>query len=147
MPSPRTFAAVLAALFIAPAAASAQTRSLTFDDLAKLRSVSDPQRSPDGKWVAYTVSEADFKQNAFITHVWLANAATGRSVQLTRGEKSATSPQWSPDSQWLIGADIAGKDLLIARADGTGEPRRIPLSSGNSVSGPRLPVAWQPVWP
>ena len=54
---------------------------------------------------------------------------------------------WSPDSQWLIGADIAGKDLLIARADGTGEPRRIPLSSGNSVSGPRLPVAWQPVWP
>ena len=83
-----------------PSAAAAQ-HVPTVDDLLNVKTAGGAHISPDGKWVAYTVSEADFKQNAFITQVWLANAATGRSVQLTRGEKSATSPQWSPDSQWL----------------------------------------------
>ena len=64
---------------------------------------------------------------------------TGRSV--------CSAAVWSPDGQWLIGADIAGKDLLVARSDGTGEPRRIALDAGNTLVGPRLPVAWQPVWP
>jgi hypothetical protein len=64
---------------------------------------------------------------------------TGRSV--------CSAAVWSPDSQWLVGADIGGKDLLMARADGTGETRRIALTAGNTLAGPRLPVAWQPVWP
>ena len=50
-------AVVLAALCIVPAAASAQSsrRTITLDDLAQLKEVRDPQLSPDGKWVAYTV--------------------------------------------------------------------------------------------
>ena len=83
-----------------PSAAAAQ-KVPSVDDLLNVKTAAGARISPDGKWVAYTVAEADFKQNAFITQIWLANAATGRSVQLTRGEKSATSPQWSPDSQWL----------------------------------------------
>ena len=71
----------------------------------------------------------------------------GDAPETRTGRSVCSAVVWSPDSQWLIGADIVGKDLLLARADGTGAPRRIPLSAGNTLSGPRLPVAWQPVWP
>ena len=66
-----------------------QRRVPTVDDLLNIKSIGGAQISPDGTWVAYTVTETDFKQDAFVTHIWLADAATGRTLQLTRGEKSA----------------------------------------------------------
>src|SRR5688500_20354343 len=80
---------------------AAQPRVPTLDELVTLKTVGGTEISPDGKWVAYTVSHGDFKQDAFITHIWLANTDTGKSIQLTRGEKSSTAPRWSPDGQWL----------------------------------------------
>jgi dipeptidyl aminopeptidase/acylaminoacyl peptidase len=80
---------------------NAQRRIPTVDDLINVKSLGGAQISPDGKWVAYTVNETDWKQDAFVNHIWLANTATGKTFQLTRGEKSAGNPQWSPDSAWL----------------------------------------------
>jgi len=73
----------------------------TIDDLLTVKSVGGATISPDGKWVAYTASYGDFKQDAFITQIWLVQTSTGHAFQLTRGEKSATNPRWSPDGQWL----------------------------------------------
>src|SRR6476620_4321441 len=74
----------------------------TIDDLLTIKSIGGSQISPDGKWVAYTVTNADFKQDAFVTQIWLADTAgNGRILQLTRGEKSSTNPRWSPDGEWL----------------------------------------------
>jgi dipeptidyl aminopeptidase/acylaminoacyl peptidase len=73
----------------------------TIDDLLTIKSVGGTQISPDGKWVAYTVGYGDFKTDAFVTQIWLAQSDTGKSFQLTRGDKSATNPRWSPDGQWL----------------------------------------------
>jgi dipeptidyl aminopeptidase/acylaminoacyl peptidase len=83
------------------AAVSAQRRVPNIDDLLTIKSVGGTQISPDGKWVAYTVGFGDFKQDAFITQIWLVQADSGKPFQLTRGEKSSTSPRWSPDGQWL----------------------------------------------
>src|SRR5437016_10435157 len=83
------------------AVAHAQTRVPTIDDLLTIKSVGGTQISPDGKWVAYTVGYGDFKQDAFVTQVWLADSASGKSFQLTRGDKSSTNPRWSPDGKWL----------------------------------------------
>jgi dipeptidyl aminopeptidase/acylaminoacyl peptidase len=80
---------------------SAQRRVPTIDDLINVKSLGSAQISPDGKYVAYTVTETDWKQDAFVTHIWLANTSTGKTFQLTRGEKSAGNPQWSPDGAWL----------------------------------------------
>jgi Tol biopolymer transport system component len=82
-------------------AASAQRRIPTVDDLINVKSLGGAQISPDGKFVAYSVSETDWKQDAFVTQIWLANTTTGKTFQLTRGEKPCGNPQWSPDSQWL----------------------------------------------
>ncbi len=76
----------------------------TIDELLTIKSVGSAQISPDGKWVAYTVTSADFKQDAFVTQIWLAEVAgagVGRNLQLTRSEKSSTNPKWSPDGEWL----------------------------------------------
>ena len=73
----------------------------TLDELLTLKSIAGTQISPNGKWVAYTVGYGDFKQDAFVTQIWLANSENGKSFQLTRGDKSSTNPRWSPDGQWL----------------------------------------------
>jgi dipeptidyl aminopeptidase/acylaminoacyl peptidase len=72
----------------------------TVDDLLRLDSISSVRISPDGKRVAFGVTHADFKRDAFITQLWLADT-TGRTLQLTRGEKSAQNPAWSPDGRWI----------------------------------------------
>src|SRR3989454_5934208 len=82
-------------------ASEASPRVPTVDDLLTIKSVGGTQISPDGKWVAYTVSNGDFKQDAFITQIWLAETGAGKTFQLTRGDKSSTNPRWSPDGQWL----------------------------------------------
>jgi dipeptidyl aminopeptidase/acylaminoacyl peptidase len=73
----------------------------TVDDLLMVRSVAEPEISPDGKRVAYTVRETDFKQDAFVSQIWLADTSTGGPLQLTRSTKSSSNPQWSPDGAWL----------------------------------------------
>ena len=51
---------VLSALCVLSAPLHAQERHpVTVADLEALREVTDPQLSPDGKWVAYVVSAVD----------------------------------------------------------------------------------------
>lgn len=73
----------------------------TIDELLTIKSIGGAQISPDGKSVAYTVMNGDFKQDAFVTQIWLVEVGAGRNIQLTRGEKSSTNPRWSPDGAWL----------------------------------------------
>ncbi len=79
----------------------AARRVPTVDDLLTIKSVGGTQISPDGKWIAYTVNYGDFKQDGFITQIWLVESDSGKTFQLTRGERSSTNPRWSPDGQWL----------------------------------------------
>ncbi|HKX32658.1 MAG TPA: prolyl oligopeptidase family serine peptidase, partial [Blastocatellia bacterium] len=99
----------------------AQRRLPTIEDLLTVKSLGGSQISPDGKWVAYTVTETDFKQDSYLTHVWLAQPATGRTYQLTRGEKSCNNAQWSPRGDWLTFTSnrVGDKSQLFAiRPDG-----------------------------
>jgi dipeptidyl aminopeptidase/acylaminoacyl peptidase len=93
----------------------------TVDDLLSLKGIGAARISPDGKWVAYTVSEANFKQDAFVSQIWIAETATGRRTQLTRGEKSSANPNWSPDGAWLaFTSDRIGdkSQIFVIRPDG-----------------------------
>ncbi|MGB8959820.1 MAG: S9 family peptidase [Candidatus Aminicenantales bacterium] len=73
----------------------------TVEDLMALRSAGGPRISPDGRRVAYTITETDFDQDAYVTQIWLADVASGQAVQLTRGKKSSSGPTWSPDGRWI----------------------------------------------
>jgi dipeptidyl aminopeptidase/acylaminoacyl peptidase len=113
------------ALVGSPAGAGAgdNSRAPTIDDLLTIQTVGSVAISPDGKWVAYTVRQTDFKADAFIRHIWIADHTRGRKYQLTRGEKSAGNMAWSPDSQWLaFTSNRAGeKDQIFAIPPDGGE--------------------------
>ena len=88
---------------------AAERRVPTADDLLTLKSIGGPEISPDGTRIVFTQTEADFKQDAFVTQLWLADVASGETMQLTRGEKSSSNPQWSPDGEWLAFTSHAGR--------------------------------------
>ena len=73
----------------------------TLEESLSLKSIGAPKISPDGRFVAYEVREANWKDNEFVHQLWLVNVATGKSFQLTRGKKSAGGADWSPDGKWL----------------------------------------------
>lgn len=76
-----------------------QKRAMTFDDVLAIKSVSDPQVSPDGKWVAYVVTSTDMKENANDADLWLVPTAGGDPIRLTTNKKSDSQPRWSPDGK------------------------------------------------
>jgi dipeptidyl aminopeptidase/acylaminoacyl peptidase len=86
-------------LFIA--SLSAERKPLKLDDLSQLREVRDPQCSPDGQWVAYTVSTIDAKEDKSSGHVWMIGYDGKADRQVTSSTDSESSPRWSPDGKYL----------------------------------------------
>ncbi|MGE5359686.1 MAG: S9 family peptidase [Bacteroidales bacterium] len=128
------FAASTGIPFVATAQ-DAPRRVPTVDELLSLKSVGSPQVSPNGRWVAYTMTAADWKQDAFVTQIWVADVASGRTYQLTRGDKSCTGPEWSPDSTWVAFASARAGDksqIFAIRPDG-GEA--VQLTSAENGTG------------
>ncbi|PYO64214.1 MAG: S9 family peptidase [Gemmatimonadetes bacterium] len=105
---------------------SAQKRAMTVDDYLALKSVGDPQLSPDGKWVAYTVTENSLKDNRGIARIWLADVSSGQVRQLTAGPGSDRQPRWSPDGRTLafVSTRESGAQLWVLPIAG-GEARRV----------------------
>src|SRR5262245_60759956 len=120
----------LLALLLVVSATPAQSHVPTLDELITLKSAGGTQISPDGKWVAYTVGYGDFKQDIFVTQIWLANTDTGKSLQLTRGDKSSTNPRWSPDGQWLafLSNRIEDKNQIFLINPNGGEAQQLTKS-------------------
>jgi dipeptidyl aminopeptidase/acylaminoacyl peptidase len=147
-PARRTLAALLVLSFLPAIAAKAQEtppraappRRMTFDDVIALRSVSDAQISPDGKWTAYTVARADLEQNASDADIWLASTLGEFPSRLTTSRKSDSSPRWSPDSRRIafISAREEKPQIFLMSAFG-GEPERLTEHKG----GVRQ-IAWSP---
>jgi dipeptidyl aminopeptidase/acylaminoacyl peptidase len=71
------------------------------DDLARMREVGDPQCSQDGRWVAYTVSTVDVKEDKTNSHVWMVSFDGKDDRQVTSSQDSESSPRWSPDGKYL----------------------------------------------
>jgi dipeptidyl aminopeptidase/acylaminoacyl peptidase len=75
--------------------------TLTVDHFFEFRNVRNPQISPDGKWVAYTVSKPDLKGNKSETRIWMVPADGGEAIPMTAKGYSASQPRWSPDGKYL----------------------------------------------
>jgi dipeptidyl aminopeptidase/acylaminoacyl peptidase len=86
--------------FAAPAEPPAK-RPVKIDDFARLRSVGDPQVSPDGKWVAYTVRTTDLEKDKRDTDLWMVSWDGKEEIRLTSSPDGESQPRWSPDNRYL----------------------------------------------
>lgn len=102
----------------------------TIDQSLEMRTPSNPQISPDGRFVAYELSKTNWEENAFETGIWLAAVAAPHGpLQLTAGKKSSSSPHWSPDgSQVAFLSDRDGKKQIYVISPAGGEARQLSKS-------------------
>ena len=85
-------------------------RAITLDDHSRIINVGDPQRSPDGMWVAYTVTTIDAEKDRRNTDVWMVKWDGGEQLQLTSSPDGESSPRWSPDNKYLAFVASRGTD-------------------------------------
>ena len=123
---------VLQTSFIATSIATAQDRTYTIQDLLKVRRVGDPQISPDGTQVAFTVGDVNYDANRVVTQIYVVPLAGGSPKQLTDAQSSSTAPRWSPDGKkiayvhsgqlWTMDSDGDDKDQLTKISTGAAAP-------------------------
>lgn len=126
----RCVLAATSLIVITPIPLSAQAsgqRALTVHDLNHLRDVSDPQVSPDGRWVAYTVTRPDTTKDRGDADIWMTSWDGTQTLRLTTSKDNESMPRWSPAGRYLAFVSSRGDDReaaqlwLLDRAGGEAE--------------------------
>jgi dipeptidyl aminopeptidase/acylaminoacyl peptidase len=134
----RRFIFFLSALvaFTFPAFAQAK-HPFTFEDMMKLKRVGEPEVSPDGKWVIFSVVDVSLKANTKTPHIWIVpldahvgTAAPGRPAEQSSAgsssaeriliaDQDADRPRWAPDGKRFafISNKDGGSQVWIAEFD------------------------------
>jgi dipeptidyl aminopeptidase/acylaminoacyl peptidase len=123
-------------LLLLASLAAAQNRTYTIEDLLKVRRVNDPQISPNGRRVAFTIGDVDFNANKIVTQIYVTSIDGGEIKRLTSGESSSSAPRWSPDGKKI--AFTTGSQVWVMHDDGDNKEQITKISTG--ASGP----VWSP---
>jgi dipeptidyl aminopeptidase/acylaminoacyl peptidase len=144
---------LLAALAIPMAAQQSAKRPITFADLMAMKRVSDPQISPSGKWVLFSVTDVSLEHNTKTNHLWIVPLGAARTAgvdgadasgsgehQLTLGDGESNG-RFAPDGKSIA---LTMKDQIYTMpwddAAGTvGSPTQV-----TSVNGGADGAIWAP---
>lgn len=105
-------------------------QTFTFNDLMKIRRVGDPQISPDGRTVAYTIGDVNVPENRTLTQIYTVSSAGGNVKQITKGDRSNSSPRWSADGKKI--AFVTGGQIWTMEPDGGDRKQVTKISTGAS---------------
>jgi dipeptidyl aminopeptidase/acylaminoacyl peptidase len=97
--------------------AAAGKRPMTFADLMAMKRVSDPQVSPSGKWVMFSVTDVSLEKNSKTNHLWVVPISGGQEVQVTAGAGESNG-RFSPDGKSV--SWTAGDQIVVAPWDEIG---------------------------
>ena len=124
----KRFAHLISVLLLVSTAAIAQTRTYTIEDLLKVRRVADPQVSPDGTRVAFTVGDVNYDANRVVNQIYVVSIDGGNPKQLTNGQSSSSAPRWSPDGKKI--AFTTGGQVWTMDSDGDHKDQATKISTG-----------------
>jgi len=136
-----TLSVLVLVLLAAPLAALAQdTHPFSIHDMLAMERISDPQVSPDGKWVSFTLRTTDMDANKGRTEVYMTNLEDGGLERLTWDPASDNGARWLPDSRHILFLSARSGSYQVWRLDViNGEPEQVtdlPLDVGNLVVSP-----------
>ncbi|MGB2624078.1 MAG: S9 family peptidase [Candidatus Acidiferrum sp.] len=129
-------------LLAAPSRTGAQEtgkHAITFNDLIQMHRVGEAQISPDGKWVAYTVTTPDVEANRNASNVWIVSTAGGAPLQLTQSGRDS-SPVWSPDGKTIafLSSRSGTSEVYLLSMEGGEAEQFTKISTGADI------VKWSP---
>ena len=104
---------------IVPAFAQAK-HPFTFEDMMSLKRVGEPEVSPDGKWVIFSVVDVSLAANTKTPHIWIVPTAGGQEREIISNQ-DADRPRWAPDGTHFafISNQLGGSQVWIADFDGS----------------------------
>jgi len=126
--------------FVSTSVFAAAKRPITIEDLWAMKRIGEICLSPDGKWLAYTVTEYSMEQNKGNTDIWLLSTKDGTSIKLTNSPDYDGNPAWSADSKKLA---------FVSTRDGNRQIYLISISGGEARRLTNLPIGvhdiiWSP---
>src|SRR6201996_6844829 len=141
-----TFGIAAAMICLAASAARGQSagtglRAITLEDQFAIQPVEGPRISPDGKWVAYSVTTTSLAKDEDEQRIWMVPFSGGDAIALTGEGVSSGHPEWSPDGKWIA--------FLSARKGGTTQVWLLNRLGGEATQLTNFPqavdsLAWSP---
>ncbi len=131
---PSACALLLAAAAAAAAPAKkheAKTHPFGWEDMFAMVRLSDPQPSPDGRWVLYSRTAYDVEKNDSNTDLALVGLEKGQTRRLTRRPAADFNGRWSPDNDWIY---------FLSTRGGSSQIWKLPVGPGEALPVTELPV-------
>ena len=130
-----TLMSLLLVLCVSLAALSAvptdQTHPFSVKDMLAMDRLSDPQVSPDGKWIVFVLRVTDLEANRGRTDLWLLGADGTGLRRLTSHPEGDSNPRWTPDGKSVF--------FISTRSDSS-QVWRIPIDGGEAQQVTDLPL-------
>ncbi len=129
---------VIAIVMLTAAAVHAEKKPFSIEDLYRIKSVNDPHFSPDGKRIAFTVTEYYLEEGESNSDIYVMNADGSGLRKMTGFEKGDWHPRWSPDGTSL---------LFMSTRENRAQVWRIPVDGGEAQQLTNLSIGMSnPIW-
>ncbi len=117
-----------------------RTHPFSIHDMLAMDRISDPQVSPDGKWIVFVLRKTDLEEDKGRTDLWLVGADGTALRRLTSHKAADSNPRWAPDGKsiWFVSARSDSSQVWRIAIDG-GEAEQVtqqPLDVTNLIVAP-----------